>query len=145
MALRWSVQFALSRQAKSKSSKAEDTLTKRAFPGLTGQPHRQPPSSERMPSARVSTQSADQSTGSDRSPGPILAPDTASLTASQGPGSRMAQDIAAENEDLIASMQPDEANTFPPLYRRHQGYCSGVLSPLTFGCWSDVYQLKLCS
>ena len=59
------------------------------------------------------SQGTNKATGSVRVQTPFVATHTASLAGSQDTQSHMAQEIAAENQRLIASMQPDQANPDP--------------------------------
>lgn len=110
------VQFALSRQAKGTDTKPGDTSSAAAFPSLSNQrPHEQTLTEEVFERGNTS-RGTTQGTGSVKSQDPTLAADSGSLSDTRDDASLMTREIAAENQKLIASMQPDQAMTVPTMF-----------------------------
>lgn len=105
------MQFALSRQAKGREAKPASISSEAFTP--SNQPSAQPriqPTNKGDSSNSQDAAETVQPGGSGMSQKPALEPGTAGMTGRQNTESQMAQEVAAENKKLIASMQPDEAS-----------------------------------
>ena len=107
------MQFALSRQAKGTGAKPRDTSSAAASPSLSGQTQHEHTSMRGVPKTGNTSQGITQCTGSTRSQDPTLARDSVSHSDTRDDASQMTREIAAENQKLIASMQPEQASTVP--------------------------------
>ena len=90
-----------------------------ASPSLANQPEDQAPSTEGVSTTGSRSGKISQGTGSHRIQSSTPATRSASLSGSQDIQGHMAQEIAAENQKLIASMQPDQATSLPTPLHAH--------------------------
>lgn len=103
------MQFALSRQAKGREAKPASISSFTPSNQPSAQPRIQPTNKGDSSNSQDAAETV-QPGGSGMSQKPALEPGTAGMTGRQNTESQMAQEVAAENKKLIASMQPDEAS-----------------------------------
>ena len=102
-------QFALSRRAKGAPSKPEDKPSQLNTTGVPAQSVSRPAGSGLEPGSSGFKSSGEAQPA--RLQQPAFAPSSSGQTGILDAEGQMAQEIAAENQKLLASMQPDEASS----------------------------------